>query len=103
LLNKININSEINKISDPFGDLLPIITLNSLNKVNLIKLSITITLEDTTHKDEDITIAKIDIEIQFREINEFVDGSKIEKRLLIMFIFYFFLCIFHLVSSLFQS
>jgi len=103
LLNKINVNSEINKISDPFGDLLPIITLNSSNKVNLIKLSITITLEDTTHKDEGITIAKIDIEIQFREINEFVDGSKIEKRLLIMFIFYFFLCIFHLVPSLFQS
>lgn len=88
LLNRINENIEISITSDPFGKPWPKIILNSLNSETFIVLRKTIVFEETAHTDEDTTSSAIANDIQLSDTLEEVEGSKIENRLVIIFIFF---------------
>ena len=73
-------------IKDPFGLWEPRIVLNSLYNTILILLISTFLLLEIIHKLGVKIIINSTLDTQFIEVDKEVEGSKIEKRFLIIFI-----------------
>jgi hypothetical protein len=84
----MKVNKEIRITSEPLGDEGPIITLNSLNNVVFIALKNKEVLVGTIQIEEVITKTNSTIDTQFNEKVELVEGSKIENRFVIIFIYF---------------
>jgi hypothetical protein len=84
----MKVNKEIRITSEPLGDEGPIITLNSLNNVVFIVLKNKEVLVGTIQIEEVITKTNSAIDTQFNEKAELVEGSKIENRFVIIFIYF---------------
>jgi len=88
LLNKINENNEIKIMRLPFGDACPRITLNSLNNEIFTVFKKIIILLETAHIDEEMIKTNIIEDTQLNDVLDEVEGSKIENRFVIIFMFF---------------